>query len=192
MDVRKNFTIWFTGLTGAGKSTLSKLLYDQLLQVGVEKVELFDGDEVRKYLSNGLGFTRNDRDINVVRIAWVCQLLHRYGVSSIVAAISPYNDTRQRARALIDSGAMSKGTFIEIFVKCPLSECERRDMRGLYAKARRGEIKNVCGIDHSYEEPVDPEMILDSLIVSPEENVAEVMHYLEKKGHLAKTRGGSQ
>src|SRR5919199_6960826 len=133
MEEQQGFTIWFTGLSGSGKSTLANLLVERLQGMG-RNVELLDGDEVRKNLSSGLGFSKADRDANIRRIAYVAKLLSRNGVVAITAAISPYREIRDEARREIRN-------FVEVYVDCPLEVCEQRDIKGLYAKARAGEIQ---------------------------------------------------
>src|ERR1700685_730805 len=146
--------IWLTGLPGAGKSALADALAPALRQQG-RKVEILDGDAIRKHLSSGLGFSRDDRDTNVMRIAYVAHLLVRNGVVAIVAAVSPFRNTRERARALV-------GNFVEVHMATPLAECIRRDIKGLYAKALAGLIPNFTGINDPYEEPVVPDLRLDA------------------------------
>jgi adenylylsulfate kinase len=144
--------LWFTGLSGAGKSTISQLVANSLKFLGC-KVELLDGDAVRTHLSKGLGFSREDRNVNVLRIGYVCQLLSRNGVIAIAAAISPYRDSRDQLKASIPG-------FIEIFVDCPLEECINRDVKGLYAKALSGQIPNFTGVSDPYEPPHSPDLVL--------------------------------
>src|SRR5437763_915381 len=148
--MEEGFTVWFTGLSGAGKSTLANLLAEQLRERG-KRVELLDGDEVRQNLSSGLGFSKTDRDANIRRIAFVAKLLSRNGVVAITAAISPYREIRDEARAEIKN-------FVEVFVDCPLEVCEERDIKGLYARARAGEITQFTGISDPYEPPLNPEV----------------------------------
>src|SRR5438270_7145111 len=148
----QGFTLWFTGLSGAGKSTLANIVVERLRGMS-RRVELLDGDEVRKNLSSGLGFSKADRDANIRRIAYVAKLLSRNGVVAITAAISPYREIRDEARRDI-------GNFVEIFVQCPLEVCEQRDVKGLYKKARTGEIKQFTGISDPYEPPLNPEIHL--------------------------------
>src|SRR5438874_8207756 len=150
----QGFTIWFTGLSGAGKSTLSEVI-EQRLKVRGRNVEILDGDIVRTHLSKGLGFSREDRDTNIKRIAFVCSLLTRNGVACISAAISPYCDTRDWARRQI-------GNFVEVYVKCPLEVCVQRDVKGLYKRAYAGEIKEFTGVSDPYEEPDNPELIVET------------------------------
>ena len=151
----KGFTIWFTGLSGSGKTTLSKMLESELRRRGIQKVELLDGDVIRTHLSKGLGFSKEDRDANIKRIGFVCKLLSRNGVVAIAAAISPYREARDFNRKEI-------GDFVEVYCKCPLEICIRRDVKGLYRKALAGEIKNYTGVDDPYEEPLKPEVILET------------------------------
>lgn len=145
------FTLWFTGLPGAGKSTIAKAVRDELVERG-RRVEILDGDEARTHLSKGLGFSKADRDTNIRRIGFVARLLSRNGVVAIVAAISPYRETRDEVRRAHEA------TFVEVFVACPLEELVRRDKTGLYARARRGEIQNFTGVSDPYESPLSPEV----------------------------------
>jgi len=180
----KGFTLWFTGLSGAGKSTLSSLLETELRERGL-KVEVLDGDVVRTNLSKGLGFSKEDRDTNIRRIGWVCEVLTRNDVVAIAAAISPYRAIRDEIRAKI-------GRFVEVFCKCSLDELERRDVKGLYAKARRGEIKNFTGVDDPYEEPVNPEVTIDSEAENIEQSFAKILGFLEGKGFIPTAQGGGR
>ncbi len=164
------FTVWFTGLPGAGKSTLSKMLGEKLKQFDLP-VQILDGDEVRKRLTKGLGFSHEDREENIRRIAYVAKLLTDIGGITIVAAISPYLTSRAEARAEIKN-------FVEVFVQCPLQTCIHRDPKGMYAKARRGEIKDFTGIDDPYEPPENPELHLDAAGRSPDELAELVVAYL--------------
>lgn len=148
-------TVWFTGLSGAGKTTIAQAVQRHLIKVAGLRVELLDGDEIRKHLCHGLGFSKSDRDENIRRIGYVAKLLTRNGVIVLVAAISPYRDIRDEVRS-------SVGDFIEVFVDTPLAECERRDAKGLYAKARAGEIKGFTGIDDPYEAPARPEVTINT------------------------------
>ena len=173
----KGFTVWFTGLSGAGKSTIAEVLVRKLRERNM-KVELLDGDVVRTNLSKGLGFSKEDRDTNIRRIAFVCHLLSRNNVCAVAAAISPYRAIRDEARALI-------GDFVEVFVNTPLEECERRDVKGLYAKARAGELKQFTGIDDPYEEPLNPEVVCFTTRETPEESANKIMQKLDELGYLA-------
>lgn len=173
----KGFTIWFTGLSGAGKTTISKLVEAELRRRG-RKVEVLDGDVVRTNLSKGLGFSKEDRDTNIRRIGFVCHLLSRNGVVAIAAAISPYRAVRDENRALI-------GDFVEVYCECPLEVLIERDVKGLYKKALAGEIKNFTGVDDPYEPPAAPEVICRTDRETPEESAAKVIAKLEELGYLA-------
>jgi adenylylsulfate kinase len=162
--------IWFTGLSGSGKSTIAQVVEDQLVEAGVP-VEMLDGDVVRENLSKGLGFSKQDRDINIRRIAFVAHLLQRNGVFVITAAISPYRSIRDEARAMIKD-------FVEVFADAPLDVCEERDVKGLYAKARAGEIKEFTGIDDPYEPPANPEVVCRTDRESVEESAQKVVDKL--------------
>lgn len=151
---QKGFTLWFTGLSGAGKTTIAQKVEHILRDRGL-KVESLDGDVVRTNLSKGLGFSKEDRDINIKRIGFVCNLLTRNGVIAIASAISPYREIRDHNRRLI-------GNFVEVYVKCSLETCIKRDVKGLYKKALAGEIKNYTGASDPYEEPLNPEIIIDT------------------------------
>jgi adenylyl-sulfate kinase len=181
--VKRGFTIWFTGLPGAGKSTLARLTHEELLARGVTNAEILDGDVVRTHLSKGLGFTKEDRDTNIRRIGWVCRLLTKHGVPTIAAAISPYRDLRSEVRKVVEEVGGS-GSFIEVYVNCPLEECERRDPKGLYRKARSGEIKNFTGVSDAYEPPYAPEVVLNTDKESPEESVRKILAVIEKSGWI--------
>lgn len=176
--MQKGVTIWFTGLSGAGKTTVSGILVDMLKQRGLQKIEVLDGDVVRTNLSKGLGFSKEDRDTNIKRIAFVCHLLSRNGVTAIAAAISPYREIRSYARELI-------GDFLEVYVNCPLEVCAERDPKGLYKKAMKGEIKNFTGISDPYEEPLAPEVIIHSDNETPEDGARKIIAKLEEMGYLS-------
>ena len=164
--------MWFTGLSGAGKSTLSERIFEKLKLAGA-KVELLDGDEVRTHLSKGLGFSKEDRDTNVHRLGFVCQLLSRNGVIAIVAAISPYRATRDEVRAKIEN-------FVEIYVHCPIEVLAERDVKGLYKRALAGEIAHFTGISDPYEPPTSPEIIVDSSLETLEQSEARVWAKLKE------------
>jgi adenylyl-sulfate kinase len=164
--MHKGFTIWFTGLSGSGKSTLSERIYERLKAAGA-KVELLDGDEVRTHLSKGLGFSREDRDINVRRIGFVCQLLSKHGVIAISATISPYRDTR-------DDVLRGINRAIEVYMECPIEVLAERDVKGLYKKALAGEIPHFTGVSDPYEPPVAPEVHIDTSKESLEEGEARL------------------
>lgn len=170
------FTLWFTGLSGAGKSTLSEVIERRLRERG-RNVEVLDGDIVRTHLSKGLGFSREDRDTNIKRIAFVCSLLTRNGVACISAAISPYHDTRDWARKEI-------GNFVEVYVKCPIEVCRQRDVKGLYKLAYEGKIKEFTGVSDPYEEPVHPELVVETDKETVEESVARILARLTELGYL--------
>ncbi|HEY7270077.1 MAG TPA: adenylyl-sulfate kinase [Dehalococcoidia bacterium] len=172
----RGFTLWFTGLSGAGKSTLSEALAPALRERG-HKVEILDGDIVRTNLSKGLGFSKEDRDTNILRIGFVAHLLSRNGVAVITAAISPYRDIRDQNRALI-------GDFVEVYAKCSIEELTRRDVKGLYEKALKGEIANFTGISDPYEEPLNPEVVVDTELETVEESMEKILAVLEQKGYL--------
>jgi adenylylsulfate kinase len=168
--------LWFTGFSGAGKSTVANIVVADLVARG-RKVELLDGDEVREHLTKGLGFSKADRDENVRRIGWVAGVLARNGVVSVTAAISPYRQIRDEVRATIDN-------FVEIHVATTLEECETRDVKGLYAKARAGEIPEFTGVSDPYEAPLDPEITLVTAGRTPKQSAAEVVSWLEANGLL--------
>jgi adenylylsulfate kinase len=170
------FTIWFTGLSGAGKSTLSEAVERRLHTIG-RKVEILDGDVVRTHLSKGLGFSREDRDTNIKRIAFVCNLLTRNGVICISAAIAPYREAREWARQEI-------GNFVEIYVKCPLDVCRQRDVKGLYKLVDEGKIKNFTGVDDPYEEPEHPELVVETSNETIEESVDRIFARLQELGYV--------
>jgi len=173
----KGFTVWFTGLSGAGKTTISKLVEEELRRRG-RKVEVLDGDVVRTNLSKGLGFSKEDRDINIRRIGFVCHLLSRNGVVAIAAAISPYQAIRDENRNLI-------GAFVEVFCKCPLEVLTERDVKGLYKKALAGENKNFTGVSDPYEEPEAAEVVCRTDAETPAESAANVIAKLEELGYVA-------
>jgi adenylyl-sulfate kinase len=168
------YTLWFTGLSGAGKSTIANLVEAELRNRG-ERIEVLDGDVVRTNLSKGLGFSKEDRDTNIRRIAFVADLLSRNGVPVITAAISPYRETRDEARELMGD------RFIEIYVKASVEECARRDVKGLYEKAFSGEIKEFTGVSDPYEEPLAPELLLDTESETPEESAARVLALVDER-----------
>jgi adenylyl-sulfate kinase len=171
------FTLWFTGLSGAGKTTIAHLVGPELDRRGLV-VEYLDGDTVRSHLSKGLGFSKEDRDTNIERIGWVASRLTRQGGAVIAAAISPYEETRRKARAMVEEW----GAFVEVFVAASVDECARRDVKGLYEKAFRGEIKGFTGVDDPYEAPVAPELVLDTESHDPEESARLVVARLEEFG----------
>jgi adenylylsulfate kinase len=171
------FALWFTGLSGSGKSTIAHLVGPELDRRGL-LVEYLDGDTVRTHLSKGLGFSKEDRDTNIERIGWVASRLTRHGATVIAAAISPYEETRRKARALVEEFA----PFVEVHVKASVEECARRDVNGLYAKAFAGEIKGFTGVDDPYEEPTSPEIVVDTEATDEDEAAALVIAKLEELG----------
>src|SRR3954451_15063100 len=174
--VSAGVTIWFTGLSGAGKTTLSTRIGEVLRSRGL-RVEVLGGDIVRTSLSKGRGFSREDRDTNIRRIGFVAKLLSRNDVAVVVAAISPYRAVRDEVRADI-------GAFVEVFVRCSLDELIRRDVKGLYERALRGEVAQFTGVSDPYEEPLNPEVVVDTDHESVEQSVASIMATLERLGHL--------
>jgi adenylyl-sulfate kinase len=178
----KGFTLWFTGLSGAGKTTIAELVRPELERRG-RLVEWLDGDEVREHLSKGLGFSKEDRDTNIDRIGWVASRLTRHGAAVIVSAISPYEATRRQARALVEE----VGAFVEVYVATPVEECERRDVKGLYERARAGEIPEFTGVSDPYEEPENPELRIDTTENEQEESARLVVAKLEELGLLGVT-----
>jgi adenylylsulfate kinase len=174
---RNGFTLWFTGLSGAGKTTIAELVRPELERRGL-LVERLDGDEVREHLSKGLGFSKEDRDTNIERIGWVASRLTRHGAAVIVSAISPYVETRQKAREMVEQ----HGTFVEVFVDASVEECARRDVKGLYEKAFRGEIKEFTGVSDPYEPPASPEVCIESEHEEPHDSAARILEVLEERG----------
>ena len=168
------FTVLLTGMSGAGKSTTAKLL-DQRLRDAGARVELLDGDVIRTRLSKGLGYTRQDRNENLKRIAFVCELLSRNGIVAIVAAIAPYREAREEMRRRMEN-------FVEVYLRCPLDVLIARDDKGLYKKALAGEISHFTGVSDPYEEPQHPDVTIDSSVEGPEEAVAKVWATLQRLG----------
>jgi adenylyl-sulfate kinase len=171
------FTVWFTGLSGAGKTTISRLVEKELCARG-HKVEVLDGDVVRENLSKGLGFSKEDRDTNIRRIGFVCELLTRNDVVAMAAAISPYRSIRDENRTRVG------GRFVEVYCQCPIEVLAERDVKGLYKKALRGEIKNFTGVDDPYEAPVKPEVVIESDKETPEQSAMKVIAKLEELGYV--------
>ena len=173
----KGFTVWFTGLSGAGKSTIAEMLYHEF-QARQMKTEILDGDVVRQNLSKGLGFSKEDRDANILRIGFVAELLTRNGVATICSPISPYRETRDQVRAMI-------GEFVEVYVHATLDELsQNRDPKDLYKKALAGEIKGFTGVDDPYEVPEHPELVLDTMVESPQESLQRTLTRLQELGYL--------
>ena len=177
----QGFTLWFTGLSGAGKSTLANLAAKQLRERG-HRVEILDGDEVRTNLSKGLGFSKEDRDTNIRRIGYVCNLLARNGVIAISAAISPYREVRNEVRA-------QHSRFFEVFMKCPIDTLVERDVKGLYKKALAGEIKGFTGVDDPYEEPLTPELVIDSSAETVGDSLGKLLSTLEQRNYIRRGAG---
>jgi len=175
---KQGFCIWFTGLSAAGKSTTAEILTVLLQELG-RQVTLLDGDVVRNNLSRGLGFSKDDRDANIRRIGFVASEIVRHHGAVICAAVSPYRSTRNGVRSLVGAER-----FIEVFVNTPIEECERRDSKGMYLKARRGEIKNFTGIDDPYEPPLQPELELNTTTHTAEENARLIIDYLTERGFV--------
>ena len=175
----KGVTLWFTGLSGAGKTTLARIVENELSRRG-HKVEVLDGDVVRTNLSKGLGFSKEDRDTNIRRIGFVCNLLTRNEVIAIAAAISPYRDVRDEVRRDI-------GAFVEVYVKCPIDVLAERDVKGLYKRALAGEIKHFTGIDDPYEAPLAPEVIVETDKETPDESAARILAKLAELQYIAAT-----
>jgi adenylyl-sulfate kinase len=173
----KGFTLWFTGLSGSGKSTLSQIVEARLRASGA-RVELLDGDVVRENLSKGLGFSKQDRDTNIRRIGYVCELLSRNGVIAIAAAISPYRAIRDEIRGRV-------GNFVEVYMECPLAVLVGRDVKGLYKRALAGEIASFTGVSDPYEPPLEPEAIVHSSLETPEESAERLWCTLQKLGLIS-------
>jgi adenylylsulfate kinase len=184
----KGLVIWLTGLSGAGKTTLARSISNHLKAAGL-RVELLDGDEMRENLSRGLGFSKEDRETNIRRIGFVARLLARNGVAVLGAAISPYQQSRDDVRNAIEADDIR---FVEVFVRCPLNELIQRDVKGLYAKALTGEIKHFTGISDPYEEPLSPEIIVDSSEESIEESASKVLSHVLGIGAVPYCAAGTE
>lgn len=176
MEKKRGFILWLTGLSGAGKSTLSQGIESVLKERGIS-VEVLDGDIVRTNLSQGLSFSKEDRDTNVYRVGFVANLLSRNQVGVIVSLISPYRDVRNKLRKITTN-------FIEVYVNASLEVCEARDVKGLYLKARSGEIKGFTGIDDPYEEPINPDIVCYTSVETIEESIAKVIGFLTEQNYL--------
>jgi len=174
--MNRGVTVWMTGLPGSGKTTLAKLIETRLKSQGL-RVEVFDGDEVRKNLSSDLGFSKQDRELHAKRVAYVSKLLSRNGIIAIVALISPYREFRENARKDIPD-------FFEVYVKASIETCAKRDPKGLYKKARMGEIKDLTGPQDPYEEPLNPELIVDTENSTPEESADLIVTSLKRRGYV--------
>jgi sulfate adenylyltransferase len=177
----RGLTVFFTGLSGSGKSTVGNVVRAKLTEVGPRRVTFLDGDVVRTHLSKGLGFSKEDRDINIVRIGFVASEITKHGGIALCAPIAPYDATRKQVRRMIEA----HGAFVLVHVATPIEECERRDRKGLYAKARRGEIKGFTGVDDPYEVPADAELVIDTSKLSREDAADRVLGYLRKEGYVA-------
>jgi len=173
---QRGFTLWFTGLSGSGKTTIARLVEQDLRSRGL-KVERLDGDIVRQGLTRDLGFSKEDRDKNIERVTFVAKLLTRNGVAVLCSFISPYRERREKTRREI-------GEFIEVYVECPLEVCAERDVKGLYAKAFAGEIQDFTGVSDPYEPPENPEIVCHTAEETPEESAAKVVAYLEEHGYV--------
>ncbi len=176
--MEKGFVLWFTGLPSSGKTTLAKMVENRLLERGL-KVEVLDGDDIRKNLSKGLGYSKEDRDTNIRRVGYVCKLLSRNGVAAIASCISPYKEVRDEVRQDV-------GNFVEVYVRCPIDVLKERDVKGLYKKALNGEIRGFTGVDDPYEEPDKPEVIVDTDKEVPEESCNKIIKTLEILGYIPK------
>jgi len=177
LNLEQGCTIWFTGLSGAGKSTVSSIVEGELCGRGL-RVEVLDGDVIRTNLSKGLGFSKEDRDTNIRRIGWVCEVLSRNGVVAIAAAISPYHEIRDEVRSKI-------GRFVEVYMECSIPVLADRDVKGLYKKALAGEIKNFTGVDDPYEAPLNPEVVCHTDgRETPAQSAAKVIRKLEELGYI--------
>lgn len=175
--MERGFVVWVTGLPGAGKTAIARCLEKALGERGV-KAEVLDGNEVRRELSPELGFSKKDREIHATRVAYIAKLLARNGVAVVVALISPYRSFRDHARREI-------GDFVEVYVKCSLETCMRRDTKGLYERAIRGEITNLTGLQDPYEEPLNPEVVVDAEVESPEGGADKIIRRLIELGYLS-------
>ncbi len=182
---KQGFCVWFTGLSASGKSTTAQLLTTMLLEHGRE-VTLLDGDDVRTHLSKGLGFSREDRDANVLRIGFVASEIVRHHGATICAAVSPYRTTRNQVREMVGADR-----FIEVFVDTPIEVCEQRDRKGMYARARQGKITGFTGVDDPYEAPSNPEITLNTVDVTAEENARRIISFLEERGFLGRLPVGT-
>jgi adenylylsulfate kinase len=177
---KRGFTVWLTGLSGAGKSTLANALREHFSRNGLMNLAIFDGDDIRTYLCRDLGFTREDREANVRRIGYISKVMTHHGVPNTVAVISPYQHIRQEVREMV-------GAFLEVYVACPLAVCERRDVKGLYARARAGKIKLFTGIDDPYEPPENPEVTVYTDRETISQGVQKIIDALLERNYLRKS-----
>jgi len=173
-------TVFFTGLSGSGKSTIASALLVKLLEIGGRPVTLLDGDLVRKHLSSELGFSKEHRDLNIRRIGFVAAEITKNGGLAVCAPIAPYDATRREVRRMVEAG----GGFVLVHVATPLEVCEARDRKGLYAKARAGVLKEFTGISDPYEEPADADVVIDTTSITPEEAAQDVLLHLEREGYI--------
>ncbi len=185
MFEQRGFTVWFTGMSGAGKTTLAHRLVGALKARGVKRIELLDGDVIRTNLSKGLGFSKEDRDTNIRRIGWVCEVLTRNDVVAVASAISPYREVRDEVRQQI-------GRFVEVYVKCPVDVLIDRDVKGLYKKALAGEIQNFTGISDPYEEPANPEVVVETDKESIDESLSKILLALEELGYIPRAEAADE
>jgi sulfate adenylyltransferase len=177
---RQGFTVFFTGLSGAGKSTIANALVARLHELGGRRVTLLDGDRVRKHLSSELGFSKEHRDLNIRRIGYVASEITKHGGVAVCAPIAPYESTRRQVREMIEP----LGGFVLVHVATPIEECERRDRKGLYAKARAGMIKEFTGVSDPYESPARAEIVIDTLGETPAQSAERILAYLREQGFL--------
>jgi adenylyl-sulfate kinase len=184
MNLEDGCTVWFTGLSGAGKSTVSSIVEAEMRKRDL-RVEVLDGDVIRTHLSKGLGFSKADRDTNIRRIGWVCEVLARNGVVAVAAAISPYREIRDEVRGKV-------GRFVEVYMECPVPVLADRDVKGLYKKALAGEIKNFTGVDDPYEPPEKPEVVVDTDKETVEESTDKIIRTLEMLGYIPTVEGGNE
>jgi sulfate adenylyltransferase len=178
--LKQGFTIFCTGLSGAGKSTIAKILYSKFLEIGTRPVSLLDGDIVRRNLSSELNFSKEHRDINVKRIGFVAEEITKNRGIAICAPIAPYEKTRKKIRESIEA----HGGFFEVHVSTPITECEKRDRKGMYAKARAGLLKGFTGVDDPYEDPSNPELRIDTTSMTPDEAAQEVLLHISQNGFI--------
>jgi len=176
LNTQLGFTIWFTGLPCSGKTTLSRRIFEYIKGLG-RRVELLDGDVIRRHFSQELGFSERERKINIRRIGFVSHLLTRNGIVTVVAAIAPYREVREENRKLI-------GRYIEVFCNCPLEVAEKRDVKGMYKKARLGEIKNFTGVSDPYEPPEHPDILINTHIEDIDQSVSKIINYLKENNYL--------